>query len=198
MIHINKYLRGFIGTLLLFGVMSAWGEDNPMVKLETSKGVIVVELHADKAPKSVENFLHYVREGFYDGLIFHRVIPGFMVQGGGFQSGMSQKETTRPPVENEADNGLENDRGTLALARTPDPHSATAQFFINLIDNDFLNHQEKSQRGWGYAVFGKVTEGMDVVDAIAEVKTGQKGPHGDVPTEDIVITSAVVVEAAKE
>ena len=194
MTHNQTGLKRLIGILLLLGVMgSAWGEDNPMVKIETSKGALTMELYADKSPASVENFLHYVNEGFYDGLIFHRVIPGFMVQGGGFESGMKPKETTRDPVQNEADNGLENERGTLALARTSDPHSATAQFFVNVVDNDFLNHQEKSPRGWGYAVFGRITEGMDVIDAIVALPTKQHGPHGDVPQEEIIITRAVVI-----
>jgi len=161
-----------------------------MVRFETGKGNIIVELMPDKAPKSVENFLHYVDSGYYDGLIFHRVIPGFMIQTGGFQPGMQARQPTREPIPNEADNGLLNQRGSLAMARTNDPHSATAQFFINVADNGFLNHTAKNNTGWGYAVFGRVTEGMEVADAIVAVPTGQAGPHNDVPNEDILILSA--------
>jgi cyclophilin family peptidyl-prolyl cis-trans isomerase len=163
--------------------------DNPQVALETSKGKILVELYADKAPQTVANFLTYVDAGFYDGTIFHRVIPGFMIQGGGFTVEMKQKET-RPPIQNEADNGLHNERGTIAMARTSDPNSATAQFFINLVDNDFLNHKSKSAQSWGYAVFGRVVEGIDVVDEISRTKTGSRGMHRDVPVEPVVIVSA--------
>lgn len=165
----------------------------PRVKLLTNKGEILIELDAAKAPKTVANFLTYVQEGFYDGTIFHRVINNFMVQGGGFDAGMKQKQT-HAPIENEADNGLKNDRYTLAMARTADPHSATAQFFINVADNDFLNFTAPTPNGWGYAVFGKVVEGTDVVDAMKAVKTGNKGFHQDVPTEDVVIEKATVVE----
>lgn len=166
---------------------------NPQVQLNTNQGVILIELDAEKAPKTVENFLTYVKEGFYDGTIFHRVINNFMIQGGGFEPGMKQKET-HEPVENEANNGLKNDRYSLAMARTPDPHSATAQFFINVNDNDFLNFTSPTSQGWGYAVFGKVVEGTEIVDAIKQVKTGSKGFHQDVPAEDVVIESAVIVE----
>lgn len=166
---------------------------NPKVALHTTAGNIVIELNKDKAPATVDNFLQYVKDGFYNGTIFHRVIDGFMVQGGGFTADFTQK-TTRAPIKNEANNGLANNRGTLAMARTSDPNSATAQFFINLVDNNFLNHTAPTPRGWGYAVFGKVTEGMDVVDKIAKVRTGVKGPHRDVPIEDIVVTSAEVVK----
>lgn len=162
-----------------------------MVKLHTSLGTITLELDAAKAPKTVENFLQYVRDGFYDGTIFHRVIDGFMVQGGGFAPGMSQKPTDAP-VQNEADNGLRNDCYTVAMARTNDPHSASAQFFINVADNDFLNHRAPNPQGWGYAVFGKVVGGNDVVDRIKGVKTGRKGFHDDVPQQDVVIEKAVV------
>ena len=162
----------------------------PVVILETDKGNISIELDKDKAADTVANFLAYVDEGFFNGLIFHRVIPGFMVQGGGFEPGMKMRQPSRPNIQNEADNGLENDRGTIAMARTSDPHSASSQFFINLVDNDFLNHTSKDIRGWGYAVFGRVTAGMDVVDAIAKVQTGQSGAHGDVPVQDIRITRA--------
>ena len=144
--------------------------ENPVVLLETTSGDILVELYPDKAPETVANFLKYVDNGFYNNTIFHRVIPGFMIQGGGLTARMQQKDT-EAPIKNEADNGLKNDRGTIAMARTMDPHSATAQFFINLVDNDFLNFQAPSGNGWGYCVFGKVTEGMDVVDKIAKVKT---------------------------
>ena len=159
---------------------------NPVVVIETSKGAIEVELWPEKAPITVENFLKYVDEGFYDGTIFHRVIDGFMIQGGGFTADMTQKPT-RAPIQNEADNGLRNEPYTLAMARTSDPHSATAQFFINVNDNGFLNHTEKSPRGWGYAVFGKVTSGEEVVDAIKKVATTTRGMMQDVPIEPVVI-----------
>ncbi len=166
---------------------------NPHVLLKTNKGDITIELDAEKAPKTVENFLNYVNSGFYNGTIFHRVINNFMVQGGGFEVGMAQKDTNAP-VENEANNGLKNDRYTLAMARTNDPHSATAQFFINVADNDFLNHTNPTPNGWGYAVFGKVIAGNEVVDAIKGVKTGSKGFHQDVPVDDVIIESATLVE----
>jgi cyclophilin family peptidyl-prolyl cis-trans isomerase len=156
---------------------------NPKVVLNTSLGALTVELLADKAPLTVQNFLAYLDAGFFDGTIFHRVIPGFMVQGGGFSPDMGQKPT-RAPIKNEADNGVKNARGTLAMARTSDINSATAQFFVNLTDNTFLDH---GGRDFGYAVFGRVTAGMDVVDVIAKVKTGRKGAHGDVPVEPVVI-----------
>ncbi len=159
------------------------------VKLTTTKGDIVIELNEEKAPVTVQNFLNYVRDGFYDGTIFHRVIPNFMIQGGGFNDQMMQK-MTQDPIKNEANNGLANDRGTIAMARTQDPNSATAQFFINHRDNAFLNHTSQDIQGWGYCVFGKVTEGMDVVDAIASVKTTNRSGHSDVPEEVISITSA--------
>jgi peptidyl-prolyl cis-trans isomerase B (cyclophilin B) len=159
------------------------------VTLETSHGNIVIELDADKAPETVKNFLSYVNDGFFDGTIFHRVIPNFMIQGGGFTTDMVQKKT-EAPIKNEADNGLSNDRGTIAMARTNDPHSATAQFFINHNDNAFLNHSAPTAQGWGYCVFGKVTEGMDTVDAIAAVKTGNDSGHADVPVETVIITKA--------
>jgi peptidyl-prolyl cis-trans isomerase B (cyclophilin B) len=164
-----------------------------MIKLETSKGDILIELENEKAPVTVENFLSYVRSGHYDGTIFHRVIDGFMIQGGGFDHEMKQKDT-REPIKNEADNGLKNGKYTLAMARTMDPHSATAQFFINVSDNSFLNYTAPNPRGWGYAVFGKVVEGQDVVDEIRKVKTGSHGPHQDVPVEPVVIKKAVEVE----
>ncbi|MFC4516532.1 peptidylprolyl isomerase [Streptomyces ehimensis] len=159
------------------------------VRLKTNHGDIVLELNEEKAPKTVENFLAYVDKGHYDGTIFHRVIPGFMVQGGGFKPGMDQKPTDAP-IDNEADNGLKNTMYTVAMARTNDPHSATAQFFINVNDNDFLNFTSKSPNGWGYAVFGQVVEGQVVVDNIKAVRTGTRGFHQDVPKDDVVIESA--------
>jgi len=162
-----------------------------MIKLQTNYGTITLELNAEKAPKTVENFLQYAREGFYDGTIFHRVIDGFMIQGGGMEPGMKEK-TTRAPIENEADNGLTNDRGTIAMARTPDPHSASSQFFINVSDNAFLNHRNKTPDGWGYCVFGRVVDGMDVVDKIRSVDTGSRGFHQDVPSEDVIIEKVEV------
>ena len=164
----------------------------PSVLLKTNHGDITLELDAAKAPKSVANFLAYVKSGHYDGTIFHRVIDNFMIQGGGMTAGMKQKSTL-DQIENEANNGLKNDRGTIAMARTSDPHSATAQFFINVNDNDFLNHTAPTPQGWGYAVFGKVSNGMDVVDKIRKVKTGNAGYHQDVPTEDVVIEKASVI-----
>jgi len=164
-----------------------------MIRIQTNKGVIDIELDAEKAPATVENFVSYVKDGFYDGTIFHRVIDGFMIQGGGMEPGMTEKQT-KAPVKNEADNGLKNDRGTIAMARTNDPHSATAQFFINISDNAFLNHQQPTMDGWGYCVFGKVVNGMDVVDEIKGVATTSKGFHQDVPAEDIVIEKAEIVE----
>ena len=163
-----------------------------MVELHTNHGVIKLELDAEKAPKSVENFLAYVKAGHYDRTIFHRVIDGFMIQGGGFEPGMTQKPTSTP-IANEANNGLKNVKGSIAMARTNDPHSATAQFFINVNDNDFLNHSSPTPQGWGYTVFGKVVEGMDVVEKIKKVKTGSKGFHQDVPVDDVVIEKAVGV-----
>lgn len=166
---------------------------NPRVKMTTSLGDIVITLDAAKAPKTVANFLAYVNDGFYNGTIFHRVIDGFMVQGGGFEPGLKQKPT-KANVENEANNGLKNNKYTLAMARTSDPHSATAQFFINVANNDFLNHTAPTAQGWGYAVFGEVTEGKDVVDKMKAVATANSGFHQNVPTTDLVITKAVVLE----
>ncbi|CAL9649034.1 peptidylprolyl isomerase [Streptomyces lavenduligriseus] len=162
------------------------------VELNTSAGRIVLELNDAEAPKTVENFLAYVRSGHYDGTIFHRVISDFMIQGGGFTPDMQQKSTLAP-IQNEADNGLKNDNYTVAMARTNDPHSATAQFFINVKDNAFLNHTSKTPNGWGYAVFGRVTEGQDVVDAIKGVKTGSSRGHQDVPVQPVVIESAKIL-----
>ncbi len=160
-----------------------------MIKMTTSKGDLLIELYADKAPETVSNFLQYVESGFFDGLIFHRVIKGFMIQGGGFTPDMAEK-ANGAPIQNEADNGLTNEVGTLAMARTGDPHSATSQFFINLVDNGFLNHTGKNQQGWGYAVFGKVVEGLEVVTEIGDVATGQSGRFSDVPVEPVVILKA--------
>ena len=166
---------------------------NPQVELHIlDHGVITLELDAEKAPKTVENFLHYVNKGHYDKTIFHRVINNFMVQGGGFEPGMTQKPCDEP-ITNEANNGLKNDNYTVAMARTSDPHSATAQFFINVADNEFLNHKAPSMQGWGYAVFGKVVEGTEIVDAIRGVKTGRSGFHDDVPVQDVVIEKAVAL-----
>lgn len=173
------------------GGQTAEGDPDVTVRMTTSKGDIVLQLYPDKAPKTVENFLEYARAGFYDGTIFHRVIPGFMIQGGGFLPGMQEKET-RQPVQNEADNGLKNDEGTIAMARTPDPHSASSQFFINAKNNDFLNYKSQTPQGWGYCVFGKVTEGLDVVHEIEKVSTGNRAGHGDVPVEDVVIEKVTV------
>lgn len=166
---------------------------NPKVELHiVDLGVITIELDQDKAPKSAANFLSYVNKGHFDRTIFHRVIPGFMIQGGGFEPGMTQKASDAP-IENEANNGLKNNKYTVAMARTNDPHSASSQFFINVADNGFLNHTAPNAQGWGYAVFGKVISGTDVVDKIAAVKTGQKGFHGDVPKDDVVIEKAVAL-----
>jgi peptidyl-prolyl cis-trans isomerase B (cyclophilin B) len=163
-----------------------------MVKLHTNFGVIGLELDAERAPQTVKNFLGYVESGFYTNTVFHRVIDGFMIQGGGFEPGMRQKRA-EAPIKNEAENGLKNDRYTVAMARTNDPHSASSQFFINVKDNTFLNHSEPSAEGWGYCVFGKVVEGLDVVDKIKSVRTGKRGLHGDVPVEDVIIERAEVV-----
>lgn len=166
---------------------------NTRVKLITNKGDIILELDGEKAPVTTENFLNYVKEGFYTNVIFHRVIPNFMIQGGGFEPGMKEKNTNAP-IKNEADNGLKNDKYTIAMARTQDPHSASAQFFINSNNNDFLNFTAPTTQGWGYAVFGKVVEGTEVVDSIEKVATGTRGFHGDVPREDIIIESAEIIE----
>ena len=170
----------------------AANQQNPMIKLTTNKGDITIEMYSTEAPNTVKNFIEYVESGFFNGLIFHRVIKGFMIQGGGFTPDMQQQETNAP-IENEADNGMKNEIGTIAMARTGDPHSATAQFFINLENNDFLNHTAKNPQGWGYAVFGKVTEGLDVVNTIGEVATGNVSGYSDVPIEPIIIESATVV-----
>ena len=164
------------------------------VKLTTNHGDIVIELNAEKAPITVANFIEYVNAGHYSNTVFHRVIKGFMIQGGGFEPGMNEKRDKRASIQNEADNGLKNDKYTIAMARTMEPHSASAQFFINVADNSFLNHSGKNVQGWGYAVFGKVTEGTDVVDKIEAVATGSKSGHQDVPKEDVIIEKAEIVE----
>ncbi len=180
----------FISALsVLAAVTPVAGAENPKVILDTTKGQITIELYPKKAPDTVKNFLAYVDAGFYSGTVFHRVIPNFMIQGGGFASDMQQKPT-RPPIKIESDNGLKNERGTIAMARTQDPNSATAQFFISSADNAFLNFTAKTVQGWGYAVFGKVVQGMEVVDEISKVKTGAKGSHRDVPADPVVITTA--------
>ncbi len=188
--------KRFITAMVAFAVVSFTiganaAEGSKRVKITTNLGVIEVELAPNEAPASVENFLNYAKAGFYDGTIFHRVIEGFMIQGGGFEPGLKKKDT-KEPIQNEADNGLQNLVGTLAMARTNDPHSATAQFFINTADNHFLNHTDKSPRGWGYAVFGKVTSGLDVVRQIEGSTTGQRDGMGDVPLEDVVIQKVEV------
>ena len=166
---------------------------NPKVALHIAGyGVVTIELDQEHAPKSTANFLAYVASGHYDNTIFHRIIPGFMVQGGGMEAGMKQKQT-KAPIENEANNGLKNNNYTLAMARTGDPHSATSQFFINVANNDFLNHTAETSQGWGYAVFGKVVEGTEIVDKLKSVKTGRSGFHDDVPNEDVVIEKAVAL-----
>jgi peptidyl-prolyl cis-trans isomerase B (cyclophilin B) len=179
-------------TLLSFNTY-AENNMNPKVKLTTSMGDIVLELDAEKAPVTVENFVNYVENGQYDGLIFHRIIPGFMVQGGGMEPGMKERSNLSP-IKNEADNGLKNNKGTVAMARTNDPHSATSQFFINLSDNEFLNHTSKDPSGWGYTVFGEVVEGIDVVEAMGTVQTGNVAGHGDVPNVDVILMKAEIVE----
>jgi len=181
-----------ISSILLWsaGALAA----NPMVEIKTSVGAVRVELYADKAPKSVANFLQYAKDGFYSGLVFHRVIGNFMIQGGGHYPDLREKKADRPPIENEAGNGLKNELGTLAMARKPDPHSATAQFFINVADNAFLNFREASPSGYGYAVFGKVTQGMDVVMRIARTPTGPGGPFPkDVPQQPVIIESITLI-----
>jgi len=182
----------FLTTTFSFATENTMSDTQTKVKLTTSLGEIVIQLNSEKAPISAENFLTYVKEGFYTGTIFHRIIPGFMAQGGGFDTDFNQK-TVHAPIKNEADNGLKNTRGTLAMARTPDPDSATAQFFINYKDNSFLDHTKPTSQGWGYAVFAEVVEGMDVVDAMADAATGNRGGHQDVPKEDIIIEKAEVM-----
>ena len=187
------YLMLFLFSTLSFATEKPMSDTQTKVRMTTSLGAIVIELDSAKAPVTSANFIDYVKSGFYDGTIFHRVIPGFMAQGGGFDTSFNQK-ATQAPIKNEADNGLKNDRGTIAMARTNDPNSATAQFFINYKDNGFLNHTSPTPSGWGYAVFGKVVEGMDVVDEMAKQPTGNRGGHQDVPKTDIVIEKAEIVE----
>ena len=184
-----KILFATFSLLASFNLAAA----NPQVELQTSMGRITLELYADKAPQSVENFLQYVKDGHYNGTVFHRIIPNFMIQGGGFTADFSQKKT-RGPVRNEAANGLKNTLGTVAMARTPDPHSATAQFFINTADNAFLDFTAPTQQGHGYSVFGKVVKGMEVVEKIAKVATGTKPPHSDVPLKAVIIERATIIE----
>ena len=184
--------RLLTGLLLLLATTATIAADNPRVRMETSMGPIVLELYPDKAPKSVENFLEYAKSGFYDGTVFHRVINGFMIQGGGFTPDMQRKQT-RAPIMNEADNGLSNETGTIAMARTSDPHSATSQFYINVNDNKPLDFTGRNPRGWGYAVFGRVVEGMETVNRIKEVPTGVKQGMRDVPQDEVVIEKASVV-----
>jgi len=187
--------RLFAGLPLLLVGMAEVNAEAPQVQLETTQGTIVLELYQDEAPQTVQNFLNYVDRGYYEGTVFHRVISGFMIQGGGFTADLSRKAGTRPPIQNEADNGLKNKRGTIAMARTSDPHSATAQFFINHVDNGFLDHTGKDTRGWGYCVFGKVVDGMDVVDRIAASPTGIRNRMPNVPEVPVVIISAKRVAA---
>jgi len=189
------FYRFAISCLLLCLTPLAQADDShPRVLLKTNQGDILLELDAKAAPITVENFVNYVKDGFYDGTIFHRVIKNFMIQGGGFTRNFDKKQT-RAPIKNEADNGLKNLRGTIAMARTSAPHSATAQFFINVVDNDFLNHSAPTMRGWGYAVFGKVVEGMDTVDKIRNIATGSGGPfRRDVPRSPVIIEKATLVE----
>ena len=186
------YLMLFLFTTLSFATEKKMSDTQTKVKLTTSLGAIVIQLNNEKAPISAANFATYVKEGFYNGTIFHRVIPGFMAQGGGFDTSFNQKDT-HEQIQNEANNGLKNVRGSIAMARTNAPHSATAQFFINYKDNSFLDFTGKNASGWGYAVFGQVIEGMDVVDKMANVPTGKRGFHSDVPETDIVIISAEVI-----
>ena len=183
----------FLTTTLSFAKENTMSDTQTKVKLTTSLGEIIIQLDAEKAPVTSANFLTYVNEGFYNGTIFHRIIPGFMAQGGGFDTSFNQK-AVHAPIKNEANNGLTNNRGTIAMARTNDPNSATAQFFINYKDNSFLNHTSQTASGWGYAVFGEVVEGMDVVDAMAKQPTGNRGGHQDVPKTDIVIEKAEVIK----
>jgi len=186
-----------LAALLLVTASSLSAADNPKVKMTTSKGDVVIELYPDKAPTTVQNFLRYVHDGAYDGTIFHRVIKGFMNQGGGFTPDLKKRSAKYPPIKNEAGNGLKNRRGTIAMARTGDPNSATNQFFINTADNNFLDHTGNSRRGWGYAVFGKITRGMDVMDSIANVRTGARGPfRKDVPLQTVNIISIKLVGAS--
>ena len=187
------FMMIFLTSSLSFATETKMSDTQPKVKLQTSLGVVIIQLNAEKAPISTKNFLTYVKEGFYDGTIFHRVIPGFMAQGGGFTTDFEQK-SVHDPIKNEADNGLKNTRGTLAMARTSVPDSATAQFFINYKDNSSLDHRSTTSNGWGYAVFGEVIEGMNVVDEMAKVPTGTRSGHRDVPKTNIIIEKAEIIE----
>lgn len=189
---LRKTLIIMMAMVLLAGLGEAWAA-SPRVQMDTSMGVIVLELSPHRAPQTVENFLQYVNDGFYNDTIFHRVIRNFMIQGGGMTADM-QRKTARPPINNEADNGLKNRKGSIAMARTGDPHSATAQFFINTKDNPNLDHRQKTAQGWGYCVFGRVVKGMEVVSAIEAVKTGSKGGYRDVPLKPVVIRSVTLVK----
>lgn len=191
-----KVLRMLLAAAALQFIFSGYGhaqEENPMLRMTTSAGTIEIELFPKEAPITTANFLQYANDGFFDGLIFHRVIPGFVIQGGGFEPGLKHKAPS-DPIQNEADNGLKNERGTLSMARTSDPHSATSQFFISLKDNHFLDHKGKNANGWGYAVFAKVVSGMDVVDQIAQTPTGSVSGHDDVPLQDVVIEKVELIE----
>ena len=193
---LNKLFSALLALLLCGMMQSSYSltqGKQKMVKLHTNHGVITLQLDAEKAPNTVKNFLDYVNAGFYENTVFHRVIADFMIQGGGFEPGMQQKPVNAP-IQNEAANGLSNDKYTIAMARTNDPHSATAQFFINVKDNSFLNYSAANSQGYGYCVFGKVVEGMEVIDAIRKVKTGSKAGHQDVPKEDVIITKAEVIQ----
>ncbi len=190
----HQILGVFIFCLIVMSGPSMAADNLPKVKLQTNMGDIIIELYSDKAPNSVNNFLSYVKSGFYDGTIFHRVISNFMIQGGGFSQDYKKKDT-RGPIKNEADNGLSNKQGTIAMARTSDPHSATAQFFINVVDNSFLNFRSKTSQGWGYTVFGKVIQGMDVADEMRKTPTGAGGQfRQDVPKTPIIIEKASIIE----
>jgi len=189
---VKRILAAF-AALMIMGSLSASAADNPRVKFTTNFGSFTVELYPDKAPITVKNFLMYVNSGYYNGTIFHRVIKGFMIQGGGLEPGLKDKNS-RDPIKNEADNGLRNDTGTIAMARTSDPHSATDQFFVNTHDNDFLNFQARNAKGWGYTVFGKVIEGMDTVNKIEFTPTYKDGPKQDVPIKDVIIEKAEVLK----
>jgi cyclophilin family peptidyl-prolyl cis-trans isomerase len=193
-----RYLPAILGLVAVVATTTphAAVAEAPRVKLATSSGDVVLELAADQAPATVANFVQYVKDGFYDGTIFHRVIANFMIQGGGFTPEF-EKKSTREPIPNEADNGLRNQRGSIAMARTGEPHSATAQFFINVVDNPNLDHKAKNPRGWGYAVFGRVVDGMDVVDSIRNVQTGNRGSYRNVPREPVIIRSATLMEGAQ-
>jgi len=191
-------MKKILAVLLTFFItIPSFGKDNPVVVIKTNIGDIYVELYPDKAPKTVKNFLTYVKEGFYDGLIFHRVVKGFVIQGGGFDKDLKYKKPTHPPVENESDNGLSNKRGTIAMARTSDPHSATTQFYINLADNSFLDYG-KNPKKWGYTVFGKVIKGMDVVDEISQVPVTNIGWMTNIPIKPVVIESVKLKEDLKK